>query len=116
MSTGVHPHPRLYIGEILDRVARKSLNYLIYLASCTRFELVLPRERAEPLESPGSSGRPQITTRAAVGLGVYRQTRLRVSNTATNCASGRLLISALPAGVEFIDENGGGAGVRLRKG
>jgi transcriptional regulator with XRE-family HTH domain len=52
---------------------------------------------------------------SSVGLTTIRRAELTESATSLTAANDRALRQALEqAGVEFIDENGGGAGVRLR--
>jgi len=53
---------------------------------------------------------------SAVGVTTIRRAELAEEATSLTAANDRSLRRALEdAGVEFIDENGGGAGVRLRK-
>jgi hypothetical protein len=53
---------------------------------------------------------------SAVGLTTIRRAELTDSETSMTVANDLAVRRALEsAGVEFIDENGGGAGVRLRK-
>jgi proteasome assembly chaperone (PAC2) family protein len=53
---------------------------------------------------------------SAVGLTTIRRAELTENATALTAANDRALRRALEeAGVEFIDENGGGPGVRLKK-
>jgi hypothetical protein len=53
---------------------------------------------------------------SAVGLTTIRRAELTDSQTSMTAANDLAVRRALEsAGVEFIDENGGGAGVRLRK-
>jgi hypothetical protein len=53
---------------------------------------------------------------SAVGLTTIRRAELTGSETSMTAANDLAVRRALEAaGVEFIDENGGGAGVRLRK-
>jgi hypothetical protein len=57
-----------------------------------------------------------LATAAKVGVATIRRVEVmdgEISATAANQAALRRALEA--AGVEFIDENGGGAGVRLRK-
>ena len=57
----------------------------------------------------------ELAERAGVGIVTIRQ--LEAGNHAPRRATLDVVRRALEAaGVEFIDENGGGAGVRLRKG
>jgi hypothetical protein len=51
-----------------------------------------------------------------VGLTTIRRAELTIEETSLTAANNLAIRSALEsAGVEFIDENGGGPGVRLRK-
>ena len=53
---------------------------------------------------------------SAVGLTTIRRAELAEEATSLTAANDRSLRRALEdAGVEFIDENGGGAGVRMKK-
>jgi len=53
---------------------------------------------------------------SAVGVTTIRRAELTESETSLTAANDLAIRRALEvAGVEFIDENGGGAGVRLRK-
>jgi hypothetical protein len=53
---------------------------------------------------------------SAVGITTIRRAELAEAETSLTAANDRAVKQALEnAGVEFIDENGGGAGVRLRK-
>jgi len=53
---------------------------------------------------------------SAVGITTIRRAELAETETSLTVANDRALKNALEnAGVEFIDENGAGAGVRLRK-
>lgn len=53
---------------------------------------------------------------SAVGVTTIRRAELRESETAMTAANDHAVRRALEtAGVEFIDENGGGPGVRLRE-
>jgi hypothetical protein len=53
---------------------------------------------------------------SSVGLTTIRRAELAVSETSLTTANNLAIRRALEeAGVEFIDENGGGPGVRLRK-
>jgi hypothetical protein len=53
---------------------------------------------------------------SAVGVTTIRRAELMTSATSMTAANDLAIRRALEeAGVEFIDENGGGAGVRLRK-
>jgi hypothetical protein len=53
---------------------------------------------------------------SSVGVTTIRRAELAIVETSLTAANNLALRSALEAaGVEFIDENGGGAGVRLRK-
>ena len=57
---------------------------------------------------------PQLATAAGIGLSTvvdFERDRRSVSKEAV----GRMQEALESAGVEFIDENGGGPGVRLRK-
>ena len=64
-----------------------------------------------------SDGVRRILARASpVGLTTIRRAELTESETSMTAANDAGIRRALEsAGVEFIDENGGGAGVRLRK-
>jgi transcriptional regulator with XRE-family HTH domain len=54
---------------------------------------------------------------SAVGITTIRRAELAGAETSMTAANDRAVRQALEsAGVEFIDENGSGAGVRLRKG
>jgi transcriptional regulator with XRE-family HTH domain len=61
--------------------------------------------------------RAQDLARASsVGIATIRRAELAVDETSMTAANDQAVRRALEsAGVEFIDENGGGAGVRLRK-
>jgi hypothetical protein len=53
---------------------------------------------------------------SSVGLTTIRRAELTIVETSLTAANNLAIRSALEsAGVEFIDENGGGPGVRLRK-
>ena len=53
---------------------------------------------------------------SAVGLTTIRRAELTIEETSLTAANDQAIRRALEgAGVEFIDENGGGPGVRLRK-
>jgi hypothetical protein len=53
---------------------------------------------------------------SSVGLTTIRRAELTIEETSLTAANNLAIRSALEsAGVEFIDENGGGPGVRLRK-
>ena len=53
---------------------------------------------------------------SSVGLTTIRRAELTIEETSLTAANNWAIRSALEsAGVEFIDENGGGPGVRLRK-
>ena len=53
---------------------------------------------------------------SAVGITTIRRAELAEAETSLTAANDRAIKHALEnAGVEFIDENGGGPGVRLRK-
>ena len=53
---------------------------------------------------------------SAVGIATIRRAELTGSETSLTAANDQAIRRALEAaGVEFIDENGGGPGVRLRK-
>jgi hypothetical protein len=57
---------------------------------------------------------PQLAEVAQVGLSTvvdFERERRRVSEDAVE----KMQLALKAAGIEFIDENGGGAGVRLRK-
>jgi transcriptional regulator with XRE-family HTH domain len=60
--------------------------------------------------------RAQDLARASsVGIATIRRAELAVDETSMTAANDQAIRRALEsAGVEFIDENGGGAGVRLR--
>lgn len=84
----------------------------------------LPPGRPTPLTSAQiRAGRALIRWRAedlaeasAVGVATIRRAELVESQTTMTVANQIALRRALEAaGVEFIDENGGGAGVRMRK-
>jgi hypothetical protein len=58
-----------------------------------------------------------LATEAALGVTTVRRAELMVSKTSLTRANDRAVRRALEAaGVEFIDDNGGGPGARLRKG
>jgi hypothetical protein len=58
-----------------------------------------------------------LAREAALGVTTVRRAELTASKTSLTRANDRAVRRALEAaGVEFIDENGGGPGVRLRKG
>ena len=58
----------------------------------------------------------ELARASAVGLTTIRRAELTESETSMTAANDLALRRALEAaGVEFIDENGGGPGVRLRK-
>lgn len=57
-----------------------------------------------------------LAREAAVGANTVRRAEVAESETSLTAANERAIRGALEnAGVEFISENGGGAGVRLRK-
>jgi transcriptional regulator with XRE-family HTH domain len=57
-----------------------------------------------------------LAKRALLGLATIRRAELMESETSMTAANDLAVRRALEAaGVEFIDENGGGPGVRLRK-
>ena len=57
-----------------------------------------------------------LARHSAVGVTTIRRAELAESQTSMTAANNQALRRALEAaGVEFIDENGGGPGVRLRK-
>jgi hypothetical protein len=57
-----------------------------------------------------------LARESAVGVATIRRAELTDSNTSMTVANDAAVRRALEtAGVEFIDENGGGSGVRLRK-
>lgn len=59
----------------------------------------------------------ELAAQANVGVATVRRAENEVDGTVTSAVVVRALRAALEsAGVEFIAENGGGAGVRLRKG
>ncbi|QOZ52224.1 transcriptional regulator [Bradyrhizobium sp. CCBAU 53338] len=54
---------------------------------------------------------------SSVGIATIRRAELAENETSLTAANDQAIRRALEsAGVEFIDENGGGPGVRLRKG
>jgi hypothetical protein len=58
-----------------------------------------------------------LARETALGVTTVRRAELTASKTSLTHANDRAVRRALEAaGVEFIDENGGGPGVRLRKG
>jgi hypothetical protein len=60
---------------------------------------------------------PQLAREAALGLATIRRAELAKGETSMTMANDLAVRRVLEAaGVEFIDENGGGPGVRLRKG
>ena len=57
-----------------------------------------------------------LATETSLSVTTIRRAELRDSETSLTSANDRAIRQALEsAGVEFIDENGGGPGVRLRK-
>jgi hypothetical protein len=57
-----------------------------------------------------------LARHSAVGVTTIRRAELAESETSMTAANNQAVLRALEAaGVEFIDENGGGPGVRLRK-
>jgi transcriptional regulator with XRE-family HTH domain len=57
-----------------------------------------------------------LAKRASLGLATIRRAELAETKTSMTAANDLAVRRALEAaGVEFIDENGGGAGVRLRE-
>ena len=61
-----------------------------------------------------SMTQPELASEAGLGLSTivdFERTRRPVSNEAKNL----IRVALERAGIEFIDENGGGPGVRLRK-
>jgi transcriptional regulator with XRE-family HTH domain len=57
-----------------------------------------------------------LARRSALGVTTIRRAELTESETSLTAANDQAVRRALEAaGVEFIDENGGGPGVRLRK-
>ena len=57
-----------------------------------------------------------LAKRAALGLATIRRAELAADTTSMTAANDLAVRRALEAaGIEFIDENGGGPGVRLRK-
>ena len=57
-----------------------------------------------------------LAREASLGLATIRRAEITESETSMTAANDLAVRRALEsAGVEFIDENGGGAGVRLRK-
>jgi hypothetical protein len=58
----------------------------------------------------------ELASHSAVGVTTIRRAELTDSETSMTAANNQAVRRALEAaGVEFIDENGGGPGVRLRK-
>ena len=58
----------------------------------------------------------ELATASALSVATIRRAELKESETALTTANDLAIRRALEAaGVEFIDENGGGPGVRLRK-
>ena len=58
-----------------------------------------------------------LARESAVGITTIHRAELAEDETSHDCANDLAVRRALEAaGVEFIDENGGGPGVRLRKG
>lgn len=58
----------------------------------------------------------ELARASALGANTVRRAEVMEGATALTAANDRAIRKALEdAGVEFIDENGGGAGVRLRK-
>ncbi len=58
----------------------------------------------------------ELAIAAAVGANTVRRAESSEGTTSLTTANDRAIRFALEnAGIEFIDENGGGAGVRLRK-
>jgi hypothetical protein len=57
-----------------------------------------------------------LARESAVGIATIRRAELREDETSLTAPNDRAIRVALQeAGIEFIDENGGGPGVRLRK-
>jgi len=57
-----------------------------------------------------------LARESSVGIATIRRAELAIAETSMTAANDLAVRRALEAaGVEFIDENGGGAGVRLRK-
>ena len=57
-----------------------------------------------------------LARESSVGIATIRRAELTIEETSMTAANDLAIRRALEAaGVEFIDENGGGAGVRLRK-
>jgi hypothetical protein len=57
-----------------------------------------------------------LARESSVGIATIRRAELSIEETSMTAANDLAVRRALEAaGVEFIDENGGGAGVRLRK-
>ena len=57
-----------------------------------------------------------LARESAVGLSTIRRAELKDGETSMTTANARAIRRALEAaGVEFIDENGGGVGVRLKR-
>ena len=85
---------------------KQSTKYIIHLTSAQiRAGRALVRWSAEDLARA-----------SAVGVTTIRRAELTENQTSLTAANQRLIRHALEAtSVEFIDENGGGVGVRLRK-
>lgn len=58
----------------------------------------------------------ELAARASLGVNTIRRAEIADGDTSLTTANDLAIRQALEsAGVEFIDENGGGAGVRLKK-
>ena len=80
----------------------------------TRFSLTSDQIRAARALVRWSA--EDLAKASAVGLTTIRRAELKETETSLTAANDLAIRHALEAaGVEFIDENGGGAGVRLRK-
>jgi hypothetical protein len=97
--------------------SRRSFDLALEIASL-RFSLRKPK----PLDSrqtPRALLRRRaqdLTRESAVGVATIRRAELADGETSMTAANDLAVRRALEmAGVEFIDENGGGPGVRLRK-
>jgi hypothetical protein len=91
-------------------------------------ELIIPYEMKTSIHKPLSSAQiraaralirwsaEELARASAVGVTTIRRAELMPSTTTMTTANDHAIRRALEdAGVDFIDENGGGAGVRLRK-
>jgi hypothetical protein len=75
--------------------------------------MLLPCESRRP---PRRSAFPRFLSHLALSVATIRRAELKKNQTALTSANDLAIRRALEsAGVEFIDENGGGPGVRLRK-